>query len=75
MRGRTIDQLRALIMAGAGLDMSTRGYLAEDLRMLALLAAGREKPPVLVFREASWMTDDQLRFIALAGKGCVTFAD
>jgi hypothetical protein len=75
MRGRSKEALRFIVMAGGGLNISTRGWSNDELRFLALAASGSEHKPRLIFRDLSGRSDDDLRFIALAGKGCVIFSD
>jgi hypothetical protein len=75
MRGRSKEQLRFIVMAGGGLDISVRGWSSEELRFLALAAASSQYKPRLIFRDLIGLTDEDLRFIALAGQGCVTFSD
>jgi hypothetical protein len=75
MRGRSKEQLRFIVMAGGGLNMSVRGWSSEELRFLALAAASSQHKPRLILRDLSGLTDEDLRFIALAGQGCVIFSD
>jgi hypothetical protein len=73
MRGRTFDDLRFIVLAGGSLDISARGFTEEQLRMLALAAAAHNTR--LTFRDLTHLTTENLRHIAIAGKGCVTFGD
>lgn len=68
MRGRTFDDIRYILMAGGGVNMSALGWSEDQLRFLALAAAGSKKKPLLVLRDVDGFTSDQLRLIGLAGE-------
>lgn len=75
MQGMTHEQLRLLILAGANLDISSKGRTTAELRLLALAAADNGHRPRLILRDLDGRSYEELRLIALAGKGCVTFQD
>jgi hypothetical protein len=75
MYSLTFDDLRAIVTAGGGLDISAHSWTAEQLQTLATAAVGSGKRPRLVFRGLSDLTSDQLRAIASAGGGLVVFSD
>jgi hypothetical protein len=53
-------------MAGGNLDMSARGFTDEQMRHLAMAAAGAEAR--LTVRDFSHLTSENLRHIAMAAK-------
>jgi hypothetical protein len=75
MKGKTTDDLRAIVTAGGGLKMSMRGRTTDDLRSLAVAAAASGKRPLLIFYDLTGRRNDDLRSIAIAGQGCVVFSD
>ena len=75
MRGRTFDDLRFILLAGGSLNMSARGWREEQLRFLAVAAGASAQKPRLILRDIGALTSNQLRFIAMAGRGRVVFSD
>jgi hypothetical protein len=71
----TFDDLRHILLAGGGLNISAAGYTEEQLRFLAMAAAGSGKMPMLILRDTDHLSSEQLRFIGMAGAGCVVFSD
>ena len=71
LEGRTRDELRAIAMAGGGLEINGGTYITDDLRAIAM--AMREGTH-LVIHNSRTKTTDELRAIAMAGKGHVIFA-
>jgi hypothetical protein len=75
MRSRSKEQLCFIVMAGGGLNISARGWSTDELRFSAMAAAGSSHKPRLIFRDLHGRSDEDLRFIAMAGQGCVIFSD
>ena len=75
MRGRSKEELRHIVLAGGGLNISVRGWSSEELRHLALAASGSQHKPRLIFRDLTGRSSEELRHIALARKGCLIFSD
>lgn len=75
MTGRSADDLRFLVLAGAGLDISAQNLSEIEVRYLAMTAAQHQLKPKIVLRDVGKFSTDQLRRLATAGKGCLVFAD
>ncbi len=75
MTGRSADDLRYLIMGGAGIEISAKNLTELEIRYLAMTAAQSQLKPKIVLRDVDRFSADQLRLLATAGKGCLVFAD
>jgi hypothetical protein len=72
LEGRTTDDLRAIAIAGGGLEINGGAYTTDDLRAIAIAASG--SAPLLVIHNSRTKTTADLRAIAIAGRGKVVFA-
>jgi hypothetical protein len=70
--GRSTDDLRAIALAGGGLEINGGAYTTDDLRAIALAVSAHA--PLLVIHNSRTKTTGDLRAIAMAGKGKVVFA-
>jgi hypothetical protein len=75
MRGRTTEELRAILIAGGGLKMNMVGRSTEELRALATTAAGSPSKPTLILYNLAGRSSEELRALAIAGGGRVIFSD
>jgi hypothetical protein len=71
LEGKTVDELRAIVLAGGGLEINGGHYSTDDLR--AIVLAGHRAPQIVIHNSKSKSTED-LRAIALAGGGKIIFA-
>lgn len=72
LEGKTVDDLRAIAMAGGGLDINGAAFTTDNLRAIAM--AGTAAGSQLIIRNSNSKTTDDLRAIAISGRGRVTFA-
>lgn len=72
LEGKTTEDLRAIAMAGGGLEINGAAYTTDDLRAIAM--AGSATACHLIIHNSKSKTTIDLRAIAMAGKGRVIFA-
>ena len=70
LEGKTSDDLRSILLAGASLEINGGNYSTHDLQTIAL--AIRDGCTLTIRNSKTKSTDDP-RIIALAGKGKVKF--
>lgn len=75
MPGRSADDLRFLILAGASLHISAKNLTEQELRYLALTAAQSAAKPQIVLRDLDRFSTDQLRRLATAAQGRFVYTD
>ena len=71
LEGKSTDDLRAIAMAGGGLEINGDNYSTDDLRAVAMALCENSH---LVIHNSKTKSTDDLRAIAIAGKGKVIFA-
>ena len=71
LEGKSTDDLRAIAIAGGGLEINGAAYSTDDLRAIAI--AGNSKECQLIIHNSKSKSTDDLRAIATAGKGRVIF--
>lgn len=75
MAGRTPDDLRMLVLAGANLSISATNLTELELRYIVVTAAQSKHKPKITLRDVNHLSTDQLRRLATAGQGAVVFDD
>jgi hypothetical protein len=53
---RAFDDVKYVLLAGGGVNMSAAGWTEEQLQRLALVAAGSSKSPTLTLRDTDHLT-------------------
>ena len=72
---RNVQELSGIALAGGGLVLDASKFSVEDLAKIALAAGGGSHKAQLRIRNTKHLSANDLKGIALAGRGSVLFED
>ncbi len=75
MNGRTLEDVRTLLLVGGSVRMNTADRSDEEMGILALAAASAQAKPRWELYNLAGRSTEVLRQIAIAGRGAVLFSD